>query len=217
MMERVWAFAPAITVFIGAVIVAGGSFWAAWRQSNFNVEIRAKNEAIIQAQTDNIASVTGGDSFAYVMFQIAARDGSAVNAYAMPEQLLLAPLVVHRGKYPLYDVAVRLFPTDLPFQQAQANEKFAAVGNLTPNLASTMQQIRIQHDGRDISYNMFFTARNGMWTQILRMRWMGDGWASANKVLMNGKQVYREVSANYPKTGDGKFDWKEKSALDTEP
>ena len=216
MLERLWAFAPAITVFIGAVIVAGGTFWAAWRQSHFNSEIRTKNEAIIRAQREGIDAITGGDSFAYLQFQVVARDGTAVNAHSMPIDLLLCPIVIHKGKYPLYDLAFRMYPTGVPFEEGLKSEVTAGVGNISANLATTTT-IRIPHHGRDITYNIFFSARNGLWTQILRMRWMGDGWATANKVLMNGKDVFREVSANFPKTPDGRVDWQEKSAVDTDP
>jgi hypothetical protein len=57
-VERLTSFFPAIIVFIGALIVAGGGFWAAYSQSNFNAEIRAKNEEIIRLQRDALSSVS---------------------------------------------------------------------------------------------------------------------------------------------------------------
>ena len=57
-------FHPALVVFAGAVIVAFGTFWAAWRQSNFNAAIREKNEEIARLQHEAAAAITGGDSFA---------------------------------------------------------------------------------------------------------------------------------------------------------
>jgi hypothetical protein len=63
-MLRLWSsFAPAFVVFFGAIIVAVGSFWAAYRQSNFSAEIRAKNEQIATLQQENIRILKGADFF----------------------------------------------------------------------------------------------------------------------------------------------------------
>jgi len=80
MIERLSPFFPAMVVFVGALFVAAGGFWASLRQSNFNAEIRQKNEEIARLQSESTNTITGGYSFAYVMFQIAALDGSPVNA-----------------------------------------------------------------------------------------------------------------------------------------
>jgi hypothetical protein len=61
MMARLSPFFPAMVVFIGALFVAAGGFWASWRQSNFNIEIRDKNEEIARLQHENAATITGGD------------------------------------------------------------------------------------------------------------------------------------------------------------
>jgi hypothetical protein len=89
------------------VIVAFGTFWAAWRQSNFNAAIREKNEEIARLQREAAAAITGGDSFAWVAFSIFAANGSPVNAFAMPEDLLLVPNFHLVGKYPLYGRSAR--------------------------------------------------------------------------------------------------------------
>jgi hypothetical protein len=31
----------------------------------------------------------------------------ALNAHTMPDELLLVPVIIHQGQYPLYDVTVR--------------------------------------------------------------------------------------------------------------
>jgi len=51
-----WPFAPALVVFVGAAVVAGGSLWAAIRQSNFNATIRALEQ-------ENIRTLKGSDRF----------------------------------------------------------------------------------------------------------------------------------------------------------
>jgi hypothetical protein len=47
------------------------------------------------------------------------------------------------------------------------------------------------------------------------MRWVGDGWARATKVMRGTQELYREVSANFPRQQDGSIDWGEPGAQDT--
>jgi hypothetical protein len=98
MLARLSPFFPALLVFVGALFVAAGGFWASWRQSNFNIEIRAKNDEISRLQRENANAITGGDSFAFAGFQIFGMDGKAVNAYSMPDDLLLVPAFIHKGQ-----------------------------------------------------------------------------------------------------------------------
>ena len=44
---------------------------------------------------------------AYAARETVAPTTSAVNAHTMPDELLLVPAIIHKGQYPLYDVAVR--------------------------------------------------------------------------------------------------------------
>jgi hypothetical protein len=161
-VARLSPFFPAMLVFVGALFVAAGGFWTSWRQSNFNMEIRKKNDEISALQRDNANAITGGDSFARVQFQIFGADGSAVKASAMPDELLLVPVIIHQGKYPLYDVAVRI--VDIA-QGALMNNTGSVlssypVGNMAPGLA-TLTNIRLPHHGKDLEFNLFFSARNG--------------------------------------------------------
>lgn len=213
MIERLSPFFPAIVVFIGALFVAGGGFWASLRQSNFNAEIRKKNEEIARLQADSAKTITGGDSFAYVQFHIAALNGDPVNAHSMPDDLLLVPVVIHQGQYPLYDMAARfseLKQGKLADIGSQLNSY--PIGNMSTGAMLT--NIRLPHRGKNIDFNIFFSARNGMWIQFLRMRWKGDGWATANKVLRGPQEIFREVSENFPRREDGSVDWGETGAQD---
>ncbi|MBQ8101290.1 MULTISPECIES: LapA family protein [unclassified Afipia] len=214
-MPRLAPFYPAMVVFVGAVLVALGGFWASWRQSNFNQEIRKKNEEISALQKDSMEAVIGGDSYAYIIFQAFDREGKIPNGNAMPDQLLLVPMFIHRGKHPLYDVSARIVDLDLMKKNINSAMNNYSVGNMTPNLAATTAH-QILHEGKDFSFNIFFTARNGTWTQFLRMPWIGNGWGSAIKVIRDGRVVFREVSDNFPRTSDGKVDWGEPGAQDVD-
>jgi hypothetical protein len=183
---------------------------------HFNLEIREKNEEIARLQRESANAITGGDSFAWAAFQIFGADGSAVNANSMPDDLLLVPIIINQGKYPLYDVAVQFAdvasgqPLDIP-----SATRVYPVGNIAPGGMRT--RIQMPHHGKDLSFNIFFSARNGMWTQFLRMRWVGDGWARASKVVRGTEELHREVSANYPRRENGSVDWGEPAAEDVPP
>jgi hypothetical protein len=62
MLAKLSPFFPALLVVVGALFVTAGGFWASWRQSNFNIDIRAKNEEISRLQRENVNAITG-DSF----------------------------------------------------------------------------------------------------------------------------------------------------------
>ena len=88
--------------------------------------------------------------------------------------------------------------------------KSYSIGNMSTGAMIT--GIRLPHHGKDIDFNIFFSARNGMWTQFLRMRWKGDGWATAIKVMRGSQEIYRQVSDNFPRHEDGSVDWGEPAA-----
>jgi hypothetical protein len=211
-MDRIWPLAPAMVVAFGALVVTLGGFWAAWRQSSFNSELREKNAEIARLQQENANAITGGASFCWMAFQVFAADGSAVNAFSMPDDLMLVPNFIHGGMYPLYDVSARIVDIEMIRSDIYKASTVVQVGNMTPGFASS-SGARIFHHGKDFYFNIFYVARNGSWLQKLRMRWVGDGWAMAVIVLQGlggGKELYREVSANYPRDEKGEVEWDEK-------
>src|SRR5271156_1422945 len=99
-MPRFAPFYPAFLIFLGAVLVACGGFWASWRQTNFNAQLREKNEELVRLQTAQSELITGGDSFCFLLFDI----GNDTH------QLIFT----NRGTFPLYDVEAELFDLDGP-------------------------------------------------------------------------------------------------------
>jgi hypothetical protein len=113
LMTRLLAFAPALIVFLGAVLVAGGSFWAAFRQSAFNAAIAEKNEEIATLQQKNIRTLKGSDFFHFMV---------ALQQNSKGEFRLMS---VNRTDLPVYDVYLIIrshvdLPWDTPEHQAQA-------------------------------------------------------------------------------------------------
>jgi hypothetical protein len=217
--QTLWQFLPAIIIATGGLIAACGGVWQAMRQSNFNSELRQKNDQIIALQQQSAGAITGGDSFAEMVLEV--RDVTT-GAVAMP-------VFAHHGKFPLYDVTARI--ADLgEYRKLTAAKNFLAattalqgtevsVGNLTPGFARG-PMVALQHpSGRDFSYNVFFVARNGSWTQQLRMKWMGNGWSVATRIsgLSEGKELYRNVTPDYPLGPNREVEWEDKPASPAVP
>jgi hypothetical protein len=209
MGRLIWQLAPTLLVFGGAVLAALGGFWSSWRQSNFNTTLTEKNNEISQLQMESAKAITGGNSFAYMLLQVPDPKTAST----------AIPLFVHQGKYPLYDLQASIVDLDEHKRLTDRKEFIAAttalsgtslqVGNLTPGFASTLRAVLPHPSGQNFSYNVFYVARNGAWVQSLRMRWVGDGWAIANKVVggAENKELYREVTPNYPLDEKGEVEW----------
>ena len=144
--------------------------------------------------------------------QVIGLNEELVNANSMPDDLILVPNFIHKGKYPLYDVSARIIDIDELKKNIVQATKTVSIGNMMPGFAATTP-ITLTHHGKDFNFNIFYVARNGSWLQKLRMRWVGDGWALASTVaegLGGGKELLQEVSANYPRGADGNVDWEAK-------
>jgi hypothetical protein len=195
LVSRLWPFAPAILIFVGALIVAIGGFWASFRQSNFNAELRQKNEEIARLQSENTGFITGGDSFPeLIVAHATARE---------PDKFRI--LVRNHGRFPLYDVQVR-------FVDLGAVEKsiVLSVGNIPPDAMTETNYIITHERGEDINYNVFFFTRNGPWTQNMRMKFVDNEEARASRVFrgtQTDKEVWREVSKNFPLESTGEVKW----------
>jgi len=90
---------PTILVFIGGIIAAIGAVWASYDQNETNKKLDQKNEEIRRLNRETANAVTGGDSFCYIM-PLANLPGTVS--------------VVQKGRFPLYDVSVRIVNLDDP-------------------------------------------------------------------------------------------------------
>jgi len=135
--------------------------------------------------------------------QIAAADG--------PTRHLV---VVLDGKYPLYDVSVRI----VDLAQFEATQAVGAlmgttlsVGNLSPKLARLVGQITLP-DADQARYNVFIMARNDPVTELLRLRRVNGEWKIAMRVQKDdgetGPVILKEqVDPAYPLNNAGQVDW----------
>ncbi len=103
-----------------------------------------------------VNTYTGGDSFAVFTY--------------VPSQGFL--FFIHKGDYPLFSVVARINDLDgpnhgLPGTYVQVGDMIRGHGSTLP----TPEFIRTADPAREtMNFNIFFTARNGDWTELFRVR-----------------------------------------------
>ncbi len=111
--------------------------------------------------------VTGGDAFCYF----------ALYYFDVGKNIARNIVIVKEGKYPLYDVRMRV--TDLDTHKDVANIQLGEVNGPALVLSGVWSL-------KDtINYRVFFSARNGMWHQDLLLRKLTkkNYWPAATRVL----------------------------------
>jgi len=128
-----------------------------------------------QSQEDSLKTVTGGDSFCFVRFEI-GNEG-------------LYPVVLSSGRYPLYDLSMRLWDPE-----EWRNASGISVDAAWPKAASETSQLgtlpnddyrnatKISLPATDKTYAVEFSARNGSWSQTVWLRRSVKGWKTASLV-----------------------------------
>ncbi len=172
-------------------------------QSQFKVTLE-KSDRVIGLQTkelgglsDNLKTFTGGQSF-------------AVFAY-VPGQQFLA--FAHAGKYPLYDVSARIADLDQVGKTGDPLGVTVAVGDMIQEHVKILPvPANVASSGNKFNANVFFTARNGDWVELLRQVKVGDGWLRAIRVqgqftsLKKEKALCETIDPKFPKNAEGKID-----------
>ena len=194
---------PTVLIFVGAVLSAGGALWASHQQTRFERELRIKSDEIAQLNRELANFVIGGDSFCY--FAIGSLD-------AVTDTGMLT--VIHRGKYHLYDVHARMVDlqkfdevkSKLSFDTMKYTDINVSVGNLIPGHASMLRQVNLG-SGDTRGFNVFFTARNGSFTQLLRYEKVAGRWLHATKVERGEQVLFEQVDPEFPRNRNGEVEW----------
>ncbi|HEY8096252.1 MAG TPA: hypothetical protein VIE65_09230 [Methylobacter sp.] len=177
-MFRLWPLAPAFVVAAGAVLVAIGGFWqhcdsphstqSSGRRTKklrgFSKKMRVLSQAVI---------VFAGWGFKSWVLTV---------SLLMLIALIIVPAFIQNGKYSLYDVSARIVDIDELKKNLMRASKTINIGNMTPGFAVSTAT-RLSHHGKDFNFNIFYVARNGSWTQMLRMRWVEGGWAVRRQII----------------------------------
>ena len=151
---------------------------------------------------DLVGHITGGDSVCYLI-------GSPV----LPDQLGNM-MLVHHGKHPLYNVNARLVDLELfdqyignlTFENIKKTEIYRQFGDLIPDHASMVGGAIALGTANTRRFNIFFTARNGSFVQLLRFRKVNGSWLSATKVE-KGETRFEQVQEGFPRNKFGQVDW----------
>lgn len=160
-------------------------------QTDKNLELTEKTIRLSE-KLENIA--TGGDGFCVIEF-------AYINSNST------RPFVIYNGKYPLYDVHIRIVDLEL-FRQLkdltvesinQAQHTFY-LGNLKPNTATPLGKIFADFSGAKKDFNIFYSGRNGFHTQTTRLRKVEKKWFSKIRVWITNSNdiLYEQTDENFP-------------------
>lgn len=200
-LQTLWG--PPGLILLGAILSAIGALWVSQQKAQFERELRTKSDEIAELNKEIVKSVIGGDSFCYLTI------GSVD-----PQSNVGLLVVIHQGEHPIYDVNARI--VDLQefekikknldihnFRQADTNIQ---LGNMIKGTASMLGTFPLG-SGTQRDFNIFFSARNGIFTQLLRMRKIGNKWIYATKVERQEKVIFEKIDQGFPRNKDEKVDW----------
>jgi hypothetical protein len=203
---------PMVLIFLGAILGATGALWASIEQGKAQKEIKEKNEEIGRLNQQIASTITGGDSFCYVALNLPEEERNSA-----------IMMLVHEGKYPLYDVHVRIVDVHkfdlikdkrpLFVEDIQKNETNVNVGNLAPSQARMLYSAWPLPITGKARYNIFISARNGFVTELVRLNKVEGKWRAAYKVdsdeRSNKGTLYEKIDPLYPRDKEGHVDWKD--------
>jgi hypothetical protein len=207
-MDWMKSFLNAITgppglILVGAILGAIGALWAASQKAEFERELRIKNEEIAALNKKTFNAVTGGDSFCYFSLSLPNRASSIGRFF-----------IVHQGDNALYDVTARLVNLDrfeeikgeFTISSLKYTDTNITLGTLIARHASIGNEVKLdQFPSR--GYNIFFSARNGSFSELLRLKKVQDKWKQAIQVTRDGKVIFEKVDDEYPRDSSGNFVW----------
>ena len=169
-----------------------------------NIEKRIKQTlAELDAKTADLAAyITGGESACWLL------------GVTPPASDIVTQVVVnHVGKHPLYEVNPRmvdlevLYEGNLPHKNFSRSETYLQLGNLIPGHVKLMQVNISLGSGSSRNFNIFYTARNGSFTQLLRYRRVNGDWIYATKVFREDVTLHEQVPEGFPLNANGAIEW----------
>ena len=135
--------------------------------------------------SENIKTVTGGDSFCYV---------------SLTDRRV--PTVTSVGRYPLYGVEVRIADVSKYRQEGKNANPFSDLmlrpGDLPVGKAWIAFPVTIPFADPDKDdFNIFIGAKNGSWTENLMMRRINGNWERAMQVRRENWPINHSGKVNY--------------------
>jgi hypothetical protein len=166
-------------------------------QTQFDTTMKRSDKLLNDLQ-ENLRTLTGSESFAWLGF--------------LPGQNFLA--FVHQGRYPLYGVSARIVDLDQIKKPEDSFGQMISIGDMVPKHANAMPLPLgyLPTTGDRFNANVFFTARNGDWVQMLREIKVKDRWVRAFQVQgpftspVKKKIMCETIDPDFPRRADGKID-----------
>lgn len=169
----------------------------------------SKSEEITELKNQIASSITGGNSFAYI-----------IPTFFNPTHNSPMLTLVHQGEYPLYDLTVRIVDIakfdkivgqNNSFSEKLREEVQLSISNIAPNQARMLKTVQL--DSGSLRWNLFFSARNGFFTELLRVQRVGNEWKTALKVTRTPSSskeqtLLEKIDSGYPRSADGQVEWK---------
>ncbi len=193
---------PPGLILFGVILSAVGAFWASQQQVKFERGLRVKSDEIAGLNREIANLVTGGDSFCYVTI-------ASINPTTNRGILI----VVHQGNHSTFDVNARMVDLqksreikDYTLTNLEQAQTTLQIGSLIKGTAIVVSPFDLG-SSLERDFNIFFIARNGQFTQLLRLRKIDDKWVIATKVERDGKLIFEKIDKDFPKTGQGQVQW----------
>jgi hypothetical protein len=165
-------------------------------------DLRKKSDENAALYKSIASTVTGGDSYCYL---------TPVDEGTTPLLLL-----VHQGKFPLYDISLRIVDLNkwsqlkqpITLDSVNQTHTILNAGNLAPSHTIQVGKLSLP-DGDSQDFNIFVSARNGFFTELLRCRRVKGQWVYALRVTNTNSNAiwFEKIWPDYPRDAMGQVQW----------
>lgn len=197
LIELINIFAP--TFFLTSWII--GQYFRVSRQTKVEsglqqIEKRISNllENIEQSTALLFSQMTGGNSFCYISI-VKNYDGKLYFS------------LMHQGEFALFDLSISVIDLD-EFEKYAGKPEYAnlyetkySTNILLPSQRMTLEEFTFQEGELKKRFNIFYSARNGLFHELLRIKNINGDWIVAFKVERE-KTILESIDQNYTLDND---------------
>jgi hypothetical protein len=156
-----------------------------------NIELYSK---LATSSLEIYNNLTGGDSYCYCLFIVPLSNPSKDIGH-------ISFTLGEKSKSPLRNINARIVDLN------SFNTKQTIFENTFKNVI--LEKIELEEyvtlpdkfnldKEKGVNLNIFFSANNGFFEQLLRMRFINNEWVSATIVKRNEQTIYEKIDKNYP-------------------
>lgn len=173
-------------------------------QSQTIDELRKENSELYtklaNTSIDIYHNLTGGDSYCTLTIgNIVGEKNSGIFIFELGANC----------KNPLRNVQARIVDLNIfRTENINSDELFKNIINIDvidPNKAVATQHIYNLDKVKGVNLNVFFSANNGFFTQLIRMRFVNNNWTSATLIERDGKTIFKKIHESYPEKDSKKI------------